>query len=116
MIGNGTDPMQPGTQYVRVINVGRRFGRGFNRLEKANPFQRVMAWILAIVVGIPLALILGLLLLVAIGVTLAFGIFSWLLGRPVARPMYGSLSRPAEEPAGPTAPGRENVKVVTNER
>ena len=48
MMSNGTDPMQPGTQYVRVINVGRRFGRGFNRLEKANPFQRVMAWILAI--------------------------------------------------------------------
>jgi len=108
--------MQPGPQYVRVINVGRRFGRGFNRLEQANPFQRVMAWILAIVVGIPLALILGLLLLVAIGVTLAFGIFSWLLGRPIGRPIGTTLARPTEDVAGRNAPGRENVKVVANER
>ena len=108
--------MNPEPHYVRVINVGRRFGRGFNRLEGASPLQRVFAWTLALFVGIPLALLLGFLVLVAIGVALMFGIFSWLLGRPRRSAMTWSLTQPPQDVAGDSSPGRKNVKVVANER
>ena len=116
MATNRNHRMNPGPQYVRVINVGQRFGRGFNRLEGANPVQRVVAWAIAIIIGIPLALLLGFFLLVAIGIALMFGIISWLLGRPVRRSMHASIARPGQDPQGTSAPGRENVKVVANER
>lgn len=108
--------MNPEPHYVRVINVGRRFGRGFNRLEGASPFQRVLAWTVALLVGIPLALFLAFLLLVAIGVALVFGIISWLLGRPRGGAMTWSIAQPQEDSTGDSASGRKNVKVVVNER
>lgn len=108
--------MNPEPHYVRVVNVGRRFGRGFNRLEGASPLQRVFAWTLALFVGIPLALLLGFLVLVAIGVALMFGIFSWLLGRPRSGSMTLKVGQSPRDAQRESQPGRENVKVVANER
>ena len=108
--------MNPEPHYVRVVNVGRRFGRGFNRLEGASPLQRVFAWTIALLVGVPLALLLGFLLLLAIGVALMFGVFSWLLGRPRGGAMTFSAAQTPRDAHGDSVPGRKNVKVVANER
>lgn len=100
--------------YVRVINVGRRFGRGFERLESTPPLQKAIAWFLAILLGIPLALILGFVILSLIGVAIVMGLVSWLMGRTPAKPNAWSITQGTQ----PTAPGegRENVRVVRNER
>lgn len=107
------DAVNAQPHFVRVINVGRRFGRGFDRIDSASPLQKVGAWCLAIIVGIPLALILGFIILSLIGVAIVVGLASWLLGRPASASQAWSLTRPTH--AAPPHP-REHVKVVRNER
>ena len=113
--------MAPEAPHIRVVNIGRQFGRGFQRMDSASPFQKIMTWTLAILVGIPLAIILTLLFVVLFGVMLAFGLISWMLGKPRRSPMQWTMAQPGMNP-GPfaqqsqdvesNAPGRENVKVV----
>lgn len=108
------DAVNAEPHFVRVINVGRRFGRGFDRIDSASPLQKVGAWCLAVIVGIPVALILGFIILSLIGIAIVVGLASWLLGRPATRSQAWSMTRPTSAAAPP--PTREHVKVVRNER
>ena len=114
--------MPPEAPHVRVINIGRQFGRGFQRMDTASPLQKIMTWTLAILVGIPLAIIMTLLFVALFGIMLAFGLISWMLGKPRRSPMQWTMAQPGMTPgpapqaspeAESNAPGRENVRVVS---
>jgi len=100
--------------YVRVINVGRRFRRGFDRIDSRSPLQKAGAWFLAILVGIPLAIILGFMALLLLSMAIVIGLASWLLGRPASANKAWSINR-SPNPENP-ASRRENVRVVRNDR
>ena len=95
--------MNPQPPHVRVIHFGHRMHEGFRTIEQGSPWRRAMAWMLAVVLAIPLIAIGIVVILTAVAIAFTMGLIAWLTG---------GMKRRAPAPGSAEASGRENVRVI----
>ena len=96
--------MRADPRFVHVMQFSNRVGDGFRQIEHGSPWKKALAYILAVVLAIPLIALGIVIVLGTICLAFTLGLIAWITG--------GRRLKPQQPTAGPTAQGRENVRVI----
>lgn len=96
--------MRADPRFVHVMQFSNRVGDGFRSIEHGSPWKKALAYVLAVILAIPLIVMGMVIILGTICLVFSLGLIAWISG--------GRKPRTHAPATGPTAPGRENVRVI----